>query len=62
MTSDELNRAERAERSYPKPVRNNTLTWLAFFVGLAVVLGVFENWRFHPTAPNLTHAMTATAG
>jgi hypothetical protein len=29
MTSEELNRAERAERSYPKPVRNNAPAWLA---------------------------------
>jgi hypothetical protein len=62
MTSEELNRAERAERSYPKPVRNNSPAWLAFFVALAVVIGVFANWRFHPTVPtNLTHAATATA-
>jgi hypothetical protein len=62
MTSEELNRAERAERSYPKPVRNNAPAWLAFFVALAVVIGVFANWRFNPTVPtNLTHAVTATA-
>ena len=62
MTSEELNRAERAERSYPKPVRNNAPAWLAFFVALAVVIGVFANWRFHSTVPtNLTHAATATA-
>jgi hypothetical protein len=63
MTSKELNKAERAERSYPKPIRNNAPAWLAFFVGLAVVIGVFANWRFHPTVPtNVTHAVTATAG
>jgi hypothetical protein len=56
MTCEELNRAERAERSYPKPVRNNTPVWLAFFVGLAVGAGVFANWAFHPT-----HAVTVTA-
>jgi len=63
MTSEELNRAERAERSYPKPVRyNNAPTWLAFFVSLAVVIGVFANWHFRHTEPtNLTHAVTATA-
>jgi hypothetical protein len=62
MTSEELNRAERAERSYPKPVRNNAPTWLAFFVGLALGIGVFADWRFNSTVPtNLTHAMTATA-
>ena len=60
MTSEELNRAERAERSYPKPVRNNAPAWLAFFVGLAVVIGVLANW--HSTAPNPTHAVTANAG
>jgi hypothetical protein len=62
MTSEELNRAERAERSYPKPVRNNTPAWLAFFVSLAVVIGVFANWHFRHTEPtNVTHAVTATA-
>ena len=62
MTSEELNRAERAERSYPKPVRNNAPAWLAFFVGLAVVMGVLANWSLHRTVPNLTHAVTANAG
>jgi hypothetical protein len=62
MTSEELNRAERAERSYPKPVRNSTPAWLAFFVGLALGIGVFADWRFNPTvSANLTHAATATA-
>jgi hypothetical protein len=60
MTSEELNRAERAERSYPKPVRNNAPIWLAFFVSLVVVISVFVNWSLHST-PNLTHAVTATA-
>ena len=36
MTCKELNRAQRAERSYPKPVRNNAPAWLAFFVGLVI--------------------------
>ena len=62
MTSKELNRAQRAERSYPKPVRNNAPAWIAFFLGLAVGMGVFANWRFHPTLPNLTHPATANAG
>jgi hypothetical protein len=62
MTSKELNRAQRAERSYPKPVRNNNPVWLAFFVALAVVIGVFVNWSLHPTVPNLTHPATANAG
>ena len=60
MTSKELNRAERAERSYPKPVWNNAPAWLAFFVSLVVVIGVFVNWSLHPTVQNLTHAVTAT--
>jgi hypothetical protein len=62
MTSKELNRAQRAERSYPKPVRNNNPVWLAFFVALAVVIGVFVNWSLHPTVPNPTHPATANAG
>ena len=62
MTSEELNRAQRAERSYPKPVRNNGPAWLAFFVGLAVGMGVLANWRLHPTVPNPTHPTTANAG
>ena len=62
MTSKELNRAQRAERSYPKPVRNNTPAWLVFIVGLVVGMGILADWLFHPTAPaNLTHAATATA-
>jgi hypothetical protein len=62
MTSEELNRAQRAERSYPKPVRNNAPAWLAFFVGLAVGMGVLANWRLHPIVPNPTHPPTANAG
>ena len=61
MTSEELNRAERAERSYPKPVRNSAPAWFAFFVSLAVVIGVFANWHFHTEPTNVTHAVTATA-
>ncbi len=59
MTSEELNRAERAERSYPKPVRNNAPAWLAFFVGLAVVIGVFANWRLRQDGG--THQSVAPA-
>jgi len=64
MTSEELRRAQRAERSYsyPKPVQNTAPVWLAFFVGVAVGMGIFANWLFHPAVPaNLTHAATATA-
>jgi len=61
-TCKELNRTQRAERSYPKPVRNNTRAWLAFFVGLVVGMGILADWLFHPTVPaNLTHPATATA-
>jgi hypothetical protein len=62
MTSEELRRAQRAERSYPKPVQNTAPVWLAFFIGLVVGMGIFANWLFHPTvSANPTHAATATA-
>ena len=61
MISEELNRAERAERSYPKPVRNNAPAWLAFFVGLAVVIGVFANWRFSPDCANKSDSRSDSA-
>ena len=62
MTCKELNRAQRAERSYPKPVQKTAPAWLAFFVGLVIGMGIFANWLFHPTVPaNLTHPATATA-
>ena len=61
MTCKELNRAQRAERSYPKPVQKIAPAWLAFFVGLVIGMGIFANWLFHPTASAnlLTHATTA---
>ena len=60
----ELNRTERAERTYPMYVRNNTPAWIAGIVALAAIIGVFTYesgfWGTHPspmTTP--THEMTA---
>jgi hypothetical protein len=53
----------RRVHNYPKPVRNNAPAWIAFFVSLAVVMGVFANWHFRRSVPtNVTHAGTSTAG
>ena len=61
MTCKELNRAQRAERSYPKPVQNNTPAWLAFFVGLVLGIGFFVNWSFTRLCQQILRTSTATA-
>jgi hypothetical protein len=48
MTSEELNRAERAERSYPKPVRNNAPEWIAGVI-LGAIIGIVAYESAHGT-------------
>ena len=59
----ELNRTERAERSYPMSAPNNAPAWIAGIVIVVAIIGLFSygsgTWGTHHsmmTAP--THEMT----
>jgi hypothetical protein len=60
----ELNRTERAERSYPMYVWNTTPAWIAgIVIVLAAVLGAFTyhsgSWGTHPSPTTTPTQMTA---